>query len=65
MPARCRGWRATHAIARRLPGAFIQNSVGTTFHLRTPPRKRYTYSRPQQAGFADANRYDITHLIAS
>ena len=26
-------WLATHAIARRLPGAFIQNSVGTTFHL--------------------------------
>jgi 7,8-dihydropterin-6-yl-methyl-4-(beta-D-ribofuranosyl)aminobenzene 5'-phosphate synthase len=33
VPAHCTGWQATHAIARRLPGAFIQNSVGTTFHL--------------------------------
>jgi 7,8-dihydropterin-6-yl-methyl-4-(beta-D-ribofuranosyl)aminobenzene 5'-phosphate synthase len=33
VPAHCTGWRATHAIARRLPGAFIQNSVGTTFRL--------------------------------
>ena len=33
VPAHCIGWKATHAIARRLPGAFIQNSVGTTFHL--------------------------------
>jgi hypothetical protein len=32
-PARCTGWRATHAIARRLSGAFIQNNVGTAFHL--------------------------------
>jgi 7,8-dihydropterin-6-yl-methyl-4-(beta-D-ribofuranosyl)aminobenzene 5'-phosphate synthase len=33
VPAHCTGWKATHAIARRLPGAFIQNSVGTTFRL--------------------------------
>ena len=33
VPAHCTGWKATHAIARHLPGAFIQNSVGTTFHL--------------------------------
>ena len=33
VPAHCTGWKATHALARRLPGAFIQNSVGTTFHL--------------------------------
>jgi len=33
VPAHCTGWQATHAIARRLPGAFIQNSVGTAFHL--------------------------------
>ncbi|MGP0027236.1 MAG: MBL fold metallo-hydrolase [Streptosporangiaceae bacterium] len=33
VPAHCSGWKATHTIARRLPGAFIQNSVGTTFHL--------------------------------
>ena len=36
VPAHCTGWKATHAIARRLPGAFIQNSVGTTFHLAAP-----------------------------
>jgi 7,8-dihydropterin-6-yl-methyl-4-(beta-D-ribofuranosyl)aminobenzene 5'-phosphate synthase len=33
VPAHCTGWKATHAIARRLPDAFIQNSVGTTFRL--------------------------------
>jgi 7,8-dihydropterin-6-yl-methyl-4-(beta-D-ribofuranosyl)aminobenzene 5'-phosphate synthase len=33
VPAHCTGWKATHAIAIRLPGAFIQNSVGTTFRL--------------------------------
>ena len=33
VPAHCTGWKATHAIAARLPGAFIQNSVGTTFRL--------------------------------
>jgi len=33
VPAHCTGWKATHAIASRLPGAFIQNSVGTTFRL--------------------------------
>jgi len=33
VPGHCTGWKATHAIARRLPGAFIQNSVGTTFRL--------------------------------
>ena len=30
VPGRCTGWRATHAIARRLPGAYVQTSVGTT-----------------------------------
>ena len=33
VPAHCTGWKATYAIASRLPGAFIQNSVGTTFRL--------------------------------
>jgi 7,8-dihydropterin-6-yl-methyl-4-(beta-D-ribofuranosyl)aminobenzene 5'-phosphate synthase len=37
VPAHCTGWKATHSIARRLPGAFIQNSVGTTFHLTAAP----------------------------
>ncbi len=31
VPSHCTGWRAIHAIAARLPGAFIQNSVGTRF----------------------------------
>jgi 7,8-dihydropterin-6-yl-methyl-4-(beta-D-ribofuranosyl)aminobenzene 5'-phosphate synthase len=33
VPAHCTGWKATHAIARQLPTAFIQNSVGTTIRL--------------------------------
>lgn len=32
VPAHCTGWKATHAIAAALPGAFIQNSVGTRYH---------------------------------
>ena len=31
VPSHCTGWRATHAIARALPDAFVPNSVGTTF----------------------------------
>lgn len=31
VPAHCTGWRATHAIAREFPDAFVQNSVGTRF----------------------------------
>jgi 7,8-dihydropterin-6-yl-methyl-4-(beta-D-ribofuranosyl)aminobenzene 5'-phosphate synthase len=31
VPAHCTGWRATHALARELPGAFVANSVGTRF----------------------------------
>ena len=30
-PGHCTGWRATHELARQLPGAFVQPSVGTTF----------------------------------
>ena len=37
VPAHCTGWKATHAIARRLPGAFIQNCVGTTFRFTAAP----------------------------
>ena len=37
VPAHCTGWKATHAIARDLPGSFIQNSVGTTIQLPAPP----------------------------
>lgn len=32
-PAHCTGWKAVHAIARELPQAFVQNSVGTRFVL--------------------------------
>lgn len=31
VPSHCTGWRAAHEIARALPGAFVPNSVGTTF----------------------------------
>jgi 7,8-dihydropterin-6-yl-methyl-4-(beta-D-ribofuranosyl)aminobenzene 5'-phosphate synthase len=34
VPTHCTGWKAIHALAARLPQAFIQNSVGTTFELR-------------------------------
>ena len=33
VPAHCTGWKAVHTIASRLPDAFIQTSVGTTFQL--------------------------------
>jgi 7,8-dihydropterin-6-yl-methyl-4-(beta-D-ribofuranosyl)aminobenzene 5'-phosphate synthase len=33
VPSHCTGWRATHAIAARMPEAFIQNSVGTRFEF--------------------------------
>jgi 7,8-dihydropterin-6-yl-methyl-4-(beta-D-ribofuranosyl)aminobenzene 5'-phosphate synthase len=33
VPAHCTGWRAVHALAARLPDAFIQTSVGTRCEL--------------------------------
>jgi 7,8-dihydropterin-6-yl-methyl-4-(beta-D-ribofuranosyl)aminobenzene 5'-phosphate synthase len=33
VPAHCTGWKATHALAARLPDAFIQNSVGTRYEF--------------------------------
>jgi 7,8-dihydropterin-6-yl-methyl-4-(beta-D-ribofuranosyl)aminobenzene 5'-phosphate synthase len=33
VPAHCTGWKATHALARELPEAFVANSVGTRFLL--------------------------------
>lgn len=33
IPAHCTGWKATHTLAARMPDAFIQNSVGTTYTL--------------------------------
>jgi 7,8-dihydropterin-6-yl-methyl-4-(beta-D-ribofuranosyl)aminobenzene 5'-phosphate synthase len=34
VPTHCTGWKATHALAARLPDAFIQDSVGTTYDLK-------------------------------
>ena len=33
VPAHCTGWKGIHAIARELPQAFVQNSVGTRLVL--------------------------------
>jgi 7,8-dihydropterin-6-yl-methyl-4-(beta-D-ribofuranosyl)aminobenzene 5'-phosphate synthase len=33
VPGHCTGWRATHQIAHAMPGAYVPNSVGTTFVL--------------------------------
>ena len=33
VPAHCTGWKATHALGRELPDAFVPNSVGTRFML--------------------------------
>lgn len=33
VPGHCTGWQATHEIARRLPAAFVQSSVGTTLRF--------------------------------
>ncbi|MHA2289908.1 MAG: MBL fold metallo-hydrolase [Promethearchaeota archaeon] len=31
VPGHCTGWKATHEIARQIPEAFVQNSVGSKF----------------------------------
>jgi len=36
VPAHCTGWRATHELAKALPAAFVQPSVGTVFEFRAP-----------------------------
>ena len=33
VPGHCTGWRATHELARALPDAYVQTSVGTTLHF--------------------------------
>ena len=33
VPGHCTGWKATHALARRLPEAYVQTSVGTQLHF--------------------------------
>ena len=37
VPAHCTGWKAVHAIAARLPDAFVPNSVGTRYELAAAP----------------------------
>ena len=37
VPAHCTGWRAVHAIAARMPDAFIPNSIGTRIELEAAP----------------------------
>ena len=58
VPAHCTGWKATNAIARRLPGAFIQNSVGTTFHLTnlTGSPERFPIGAADPTGIAERAR---------
>jgi len=29
LPAHCSGWKAVHALARRMPESFVQPAVGT------------------------------------
>jgi 7,8-dihydropterin-6-yl-methyl-4-(beta-D-ribofuranosyl)aminobenzene 5'-phosphate synthase len=31
VPSHCTGWKASHEIGRRMPDAYVPNSVGTTF----------------------------------
>lgn len=33
VPGHCTGWKAIHAIARRMPHAFVQTCVGTRLHF--------------------------------
>jgi 7,8-dihydropterin-6-yl-methyl-4-(beta-D-ribofuranosyl)aminobenzene 5'-phosphate synthase len=33
VPGHCTGWKATHEIARRMPEAYVQSSVGTRLRL--------------------------------
>ena len=33
LPTHCTGWKAIHEFARRMPEAFVQNSVGTRLVL--------------------------------
>ncbi len=35
IPAHCTGWRAAHALATRMPDAFIPNSVGSRMELQS------------------------------
>lgn len=33
VPGHCTGWKATHELARQLPNAYVQTSVGTRMHF--------------------------------
>src|SRR5258708_38934997 len=33
VPGHCTGWKATHELARQLPQAYLQTSVGTRLHF--------------------------------
>ena len=33
VPGHCTGWKATHELARKLPEAYVQTSVGTRLHF--------------------------------
>lgn len=33
VPGHCTGWKATHELARQLPNAYVQSSVGTRMHF--------------------------------
>lgn len=33
VPGHCTGWKATHELARQMPAAYIQSSVGTRLHF--------------------------------
>jgi 7,8-dihydropterin-6-yl-methyl-4-(beta-D-ribofuranosyl)aminobenzene 5'-phosphate synthase len=33
VPTHCTGWKATHALAARFPGSFLQSSVGSRFEF--------------------------------
>jgi 7,8-dihydropterin-6-yl-methyl-4-(beta-D-ribofuranosyl)aminobenzene 5'-phosphate synthase len=33
VPGHCTGWKATHELARQLPNAFVQTSVGIRLHF--------------------------------
>jgi 7,8-dihydropterin-6-yl-methyl-4-(beta-D-ribofuranosyl)aminobenzene 5'-phosphate synthase len=33
VPGHCTGWKATHELARQLPNAYVQTSVGTRLHF--------------------------------
>jgi 7,8-dihydropterin-6-yl-methyl-4-(beta-D-ribofuranosyl)aminobenzene 5'-phosphate synthase len=44
VPAHCTGWRAVHELARVLPDAYVQPSVGTTFRFTSSPGRGHSSS---------------------